>query len=173
VIEKLKICMIGATGVGKTSLVARFMNSIFRERYATTIGVMIAVKEVQRADERSKLILWDLSGEDEFQSVQSSYLRGAAGFLVVADGTRRATFDTALALETKARATTGDVPFVVAVNKSDLVASWEVDARMLETLKQRELNIIRTSAKTGVGVEEAFNQLVDAIYRRRGKSGWT
>jgi len=170
--EKFKICLIGATAVGKTSLVARLVSSIFQERYATTIGVKIETRRVERGGRAVNLVIWDLSGEDEFQSVQPSYLRGAAGYLIVIDGTRHATVDTAVLLEAKARATTGDAPFVVVLNKADLVASWDIDARTLESLERRRWSLVRTSAKTGEGVDEAFNKLVDAIFDRRGKP-WT
>src|SRR5690606_21959404 len=69
-VDKLKVCMIGATAVGKTSLVARFVNSVFSDRYATTIGVRIHTRRVRLDQRMVDLIIWDLSGEDEFQSVQ-------------------------------------------------------------------------------------------------------
>src|SRR5262245_4193205 len=96
--QKLKVCMIGGTAVGKTSLVMQFVSSIFHERYSTPIGVKIHARRVQRGSTTVDLILWDLSGEDEFQGVQPAYLRGASGYLLVADGTRRETLDTAIAL---------------------------------------------------------------------------
>ena len=170
--EKLKICMIGATAVGKTSLVSRYVSSIFHERYATTIGVKIESREVQYAGSTVKLILWDLSGEDEFQSVQLSYLRGAAGCVVVVDGTRRGTLDTAMSLEARARAITGEIPFVVALNKVDRTADWELSRRDLEALQQRHWVLVRTSARTGDGVEEAFRRLVAGIHERQGAT-WT
>jgi small GTP-binding protein len=170
--EKFKICLIGATAVGKTSLVLRFMSSIFQERYETTIGVKIQARDLQRGDHNVKLIVWDLSGEDEFQSVQPSYLRGAAGYLIVVDGTRRETIDTAITLEAAARATVGDAPFVVVLNKADLTVSWDIDKRTLDALHRRSWTLCRTSAKTGEGVEEAFELLVDAILAARGKP-WT
>src|SRR5262249_42909398 len=104
--EKLKICMVGATAVGKTRLVERFVSSIFHERYATTIGVKIQARTVRRGDRSFNMILWDLSGQDEFQSVRPEYLRGAAGYLVVIDGTRRETVDTAISLQAIAREAT-------------------------------------------------------------------
>lgn len=170
--EKLKICMVGATAVGKTSLVARFMSSIFHERYTTTIGVKIQTRRLQRGERWIDLVLWDLSGEDEFQSVQPFYLRGAAGYLLVIDGTRRETIDTALLLQARVQTATGPIPFVVVLNKADLVISWDIDAPTWEALEQRGFPIVRTSAKTGVGVEEVFNQLVDTILDGRGEP-WT
>ena len=83
-----KICMLGAFAVGKTSLVQRFVKSLFSDRYLTTVGVKIDKKIVTVGDTEVSLVLWDLAGEDEFQSVQTSYLRGASGYLLVIDGTR-------------------------------------------------------------------------------------
>jgi hypothetical protein len=170
--EKLKICIIGATNVGKTSLVTRFVSSIFSERYQTTIGVKIQARRMQRGDRVVDLILWDLSGEDEFQHVQLSYLRGAAGYLLVADGTRRETIDTAVTLQARTQEAIGDRPFVFVLNKTDLVVSWEVGAKDLQALEGRGWAVVRTSAKSGAGVEEAFNQLVDGVLARRGRP-WT
>jgi small GTP-binding protein len=161
--EKLKICMLGATGVGKTSLVARVVSSIFSERYRTTIGVQIQVRRIRRGAREVELVLWDLSGEDEFQHVRLSYLRGAAGYVLVIDGTRRTTVDTALELQAAAMRAIGPVPFVVVLNKSDLVAAWELEPSDLRQLEERGWHVLRTSAKTGAGVEEAFNALVDEI----------
>jgi small GTP-binding protein len=166
--EKLKICMVGATAVGKTSLVERFVSSIFRERYATTIGVRILSRRIQRVDRVYSAVLWDLSGQDEFQSVRPEYLRGAAGYLVVIDGTRRETVDTATSLQVVAREATRGAPFVVVINKVDLIASWDIDARLLASLEGRGWPVLRASAKTGEGVETAFDTLVDSIVDRRG-----
>jgi GTPase SAR1 family protein len=106
------------------------------------------------------LILWDIHGDDEFQKVRMSYLRGAAGYLFVADGTRRSTLDTALALQESAERTIGRVPFLLLINKADLASNWDMDDLVLARLGWR---IIRTSAKTGAEVEEAFTTLARAL----------
>lgn len=170
--DKLKICMIGATGVGKTSLVSRFVQSVFSERYATTIGVKILSKRVVRRGRTVDLVLWDLSGEDEFQNVQPAYLRGAAGYLLVVDGTRRETLDVAAGLQARARATLRGVPFVVVVNKADLVARWERIERDAAVLTEPGVPLVLASAKTGEGVEHAFGLLVDAVLEGRERA-WT
>jgi small GTP-binding protein len=166
VITKLKVCLIGATGVGKTSITGRFVHSIFSETYHTTIGVKIETQEVRRGDRVVQLVIWDLSGEDEFQSVQPSYVVGSAGFLLVVDGTRRATVDTGLILAGRVRDTVGNVPFVVLLNKADLVASWDVRTEDVTPLRERALAVVETSARTGAGIKEAFEQLVDGIFAR-------
>ena len=171
-VEKFKICMIGATAVGKTSLVARFVSSIFSERYATTIGVRIHARRVHLGERVVDLIIWDLSGEDEFQSVQPSYLRGASGYLVVIDGTRRETVDTAISLQERVGITVGDAPFIAALNKTDLAGSWDLDDEQFAALEGRGWSLLRTSAKTGEGVEEAFEQLTIKMLEHQAEA-WT
>jgi small GTP-binding protein len=166
-VRKAKVCLIGATAVGKSSLVARYMKSIFSEQYRTTIGVRIESRVVERATGPFELIVWDLSGEDEFQNVQASYLRGAWGYLLVVDGTRRETVDVAAALEARVRATIGPVPFVVILNKTDLVAQWELTSAEVDRMRDRGWLLVEASAKTGLGVERAFDLLVDAMLREQ------
>ena len=153
-----KICMLGGFAVGKTSLVSRFVSSIFSDAYLTTVGVKIHKKTVAASGNDVDLIIWDLYGEDEFQKMRSSYLRGAAGYLLVADVTRRATLDTAQALHALAEETIGTVPFTLVLNKSDLAEKWELDEAVLAPLRKR-WRIIQTSAKTGDRVENAFVDL--------------
>lgn len=158
-----KVCMLGSFAVGKTSLVARFVRSIYSEKYHTTVGVKIDKKQVQVDGQGVNLILWDLYGEDEFQKVHMSYLRGAAGYLLVIDGTRRETFDKALVLQQRAEEALGKIPFVVVLNKVDMKDSWEVDDRVVEELIQKGWHVIHGSAKTGLGVEEAFLTLAKEV----------
>ena len=90
-----KICMLGGFAVGKTSLVARYVTSMFSEKYLTTVGVKIDKKQVAVDGRDVTLMLWDIYGQDDFQDVQTSQLRGMSGYLLVVDGTRRATLETA------------------------------------------------------------------------------
>ena len=122
-----KICLYGTFAVGKTSLVARFVQSLFSEKYHTTVGVKIDKKLLKYGDQDVNLMLWDLHGEDDFQSVRMTYFRGAAGYLLVADGTRRATVERAIVLQKSAEAAVGKIPFVFALNKADLTEEWEVE----------------------------------------------
>lgn len=158
-----KICMLGSFAVGKTSLVSRFVRSIYSEKYHTTVGVKIDKKQVQVDDKQVNLILWDLYGEDEFQKVHMSYLRGAAGYLLVIDGTRRETLEKALVLHQRTEEAVGKIPFVVVLNKSDLKEEWEIDDRLIETLIEKGWPVFHSSAKTGLGVEDAFMLLAQEI----------
>lgn len=153
-----KVCMVGGFAVGKTSLVARFVKSIFSEKYLTTVGVKIDKKVVRVNDKEITLILWDLAGEDEFLQVRMSYLRGCAGYLLVADGTRLPTLEKAADLRSRIERELGRLPFVLAVNKLDLDKQWEVDDAAIRDFGAATW--VKTSAKTGEGVEEAFAMLV-------------
>lgn len=154
-----KICMLGTFAVGKTSLVRRFVESIYTDKYHTTVGVKIDKKLVQVGAQEVTLLLWDIQGEDSAHDLRKSYLRGAAGYLLVVDGTRRDTLYKALALQTQAQEALGTVPFLLLLNKSDLVEQWEIDEREVVALAQKNWQVINTSAKSGVGVEEAFSTL--------------
>ncbi len=161
-----KICMLGAYAVGKTSLVSRFVHSIFSDKYLTTVGVKIDRKPVKVGEQEVNLLLWDLYGDDDFQKVRKSHLKGAAGYLLVVDGTRPATLNIARSLQQMAEETLGPVPFVLALNKSDLSAEWQVDQDAILRVANQGWKMIRTSAKTGAGVEEAFMVLARALADR-------
>jgi len=155
-----KICLLGGFGVGKTSLVARFVHSIFSDKYLTTLGVKIEKKSVVIGEETVDLIIWDIHGEDDFQKMNLSYLRGASGYLLVVDGTRRGTLDTAMSLHHTAQKTLGKVPCMMAVNKADIEDRWDIEPAMLEQLG---LPVVKTSAKNGTEVEETFASLARAM----------
>jgi small GTP-binding protein len=158
-----KVCMLGSFSVGKTSLVRRFVESMFSDAYLTTVGVKIDKKVIRSGEQEVTLVLWDIYGEDEFQRLRMSYLRGASGFLFVADGTRRATLDKAIAIKEEALKALGPVQFVLALNKTDLVEQWQIEPEKENELISRGWNVIRTSAKTGEGVELAFSTLTQAM----------
>lgn len=158
-----KICMVGAFATGKTSLVAKFVYSIFSEKYQTTVGVKIDKKTVTVQDKELNLILWDLYGEDEFQKLRISYLRGSSGYLLVVDGTRKNTLQKALELQKRVEDNLGKVPFILVLNKWDLQDEWELDSENIEAVEQKGWTVIKTSAKTGLNVEEIFNTLATKI----------
>ena len=158
-----KVCMLGSFSVGKSSLVRRFVESMFDEQYHTTIGVKVDKKVVNAGGEDLTLIVWDIYGEDAFQKMQMSYLRGMSGYFMVADGTRRQTVDVALALEEKVAEAMGKIPFVFLLNKCDLIDQWEVDPEAETKISARGSAPLRTSAKTGENVEEAFTRLALAM----------
>lgn len=163
--ESRKVCMLGAFATGKTSLVSRYVKSIFSEKYQSTIGVKIDKKVVEIDGRPITLVLWDLAGEDDYVSVQLRYLRGSAGYLLVVDGTRPDTLETALLLRRRVVHEIGDLPYVLVLNKADLVEQWQLGEGSSDYLglRDRALATLRTSAKTGDAVERAFVTLARGV----------
>jgi small GTP-binding protein len=161
-----KVCMVGVFGTGKTSLVQRFVHSRFSERYLSTVGVKIDRKELEIDGTGLTLVLWDLAGRDKQEDITTSYLRGAHAILYVADGTRRETCDQLPDLRSLVREAAGDVPEVLALNKSDLADQWALGRKDEEALAGG-WELVRTSAKTGVGVEDVFQRLGRAALATR------
>ncbi len=157
-----KVCMVGVSGAGKTSLVRQFVHSKFSEKYHSTVGVKIDRKQVDIDGTEVNLLLWDLEGRDERQTLQASYLRGSAGLIYVVDGTRRETYEQVFELRDVATEAAGAVPSVVAVNKADLADQWRVGEDQLQALDEQGWHRFTTSAKTGEGVEDAFRWLAAA-----------
>jgi small GTP-binding protein len=153
---KKKICMLGAFAVGKTSLVNQFVRSLFSEKYHTTIGVKVDKKEMTVQGTDVALLLWDIHGKDDIQELPSAYLWGAAGYLLVADGTHRATLGVAESIQKVVTDTVGALPFMLLLNKSDLAEQWEIGSEDMGGLADRGWPVVKTSAKTGEGVESAF-----------------
>jgi len=162
VIQK-KICMLGGFAVGKTSLVQQFVKGIFSDKYFTTVGVKIDKKLVRVGEKEVNLVLWDLHGEDDFQQVRMSYLRGASGYFLVVDGTRRESLDCARALQVRIEEALGIVPCMLLLNKADIMDEWELDPGEAADFMEKDCTLLQTSAKTGQGVEEAFLILTEKV----------
>jgi len=158
-----KVCMLGDFGVGKTSLVARFVRSTFSEKYLTTIGVKVDTKEIALTGRAPcKLVIWDIAGRSHLDALNMTYLRGASALLLVADGTRERSLHAALDLLMQSRTLLPDAKAVLAINKLDLVERWEVAPASLIELR-RTLPVHETSARTGEGVESAFVELATRL----------
>jgi small GTP-binding protein len=158
-----KVCLLGGFGVGKTSLVKRYVQSIFSDTYLTTVGVKIEKKMVNVGAAEVALILWDIAGEDDISGIRTSYLRGAAGYFLVVDVTRGETLEVSKSIQARVTAEIGSVPFLFLFNKSDLKEQWDIPEQSVDDLQDAGHVVLRTSAKTGEGVEEAFQTLAQRM----------
>jgi hypothetical protein len=162
-----KVCMIGSFAVGKTSLVRRYVEGIFSDRYLTTVGVRIDRKRLAVGGHGMHLVLWDLAGDDELTRPRPSHLRGASGYILVADGSRRATAERAVEIQERATSISGPVPGVVALNKADLQPEWEIGPAQIQKLGENGWPCIVTSAKSGDGVDALFQSLAEKMLREK------
>lgn len=160
-----KVCMVGVYGTGKTSLVQRYVHSLFSAKYHSTVGVKIDRKQVQLGDTTVSLLLWDVEGRTADQEIPASYLRGAHAVFYVADGTRRETFEQLFDLREHAKSAAGDVPSIVAVNKADLKEQWVFTPADSAKLISGGFHVLNTSAKSGEGVEDAFLWIATATLK--------
>lgn len=155
-----KICLLGATGVGKTSLVRQFVSGIFDDKYLTSLGVKVDKKVVQLEQASVQFLLWDIEGVDQYAAFNPRYLRGASGVIIVVDKTRKQSFVEGYEIFNSVKSLI-DCPIVLAVNKSDLQESFSLS----DSVEQQQLFQLcfQTSAKTGEQVEEMFSGLAKLL----------
>ncbi|WP_346881350.1 Rab family GTPase [uncultured Algibacter sp.] len=156
-----KIVLLGHFGVGKSSLIRRFVENTFSEDYKVTIGVHISKKTIDTPDKKTiSLIIWDLEGHDDVEKNRASYLMGTHGFIYVFDASRPVTFenleDQLLILKTKYP----NIPVKVVANKTDLVKKTEIN-QYNDIFKP--LVDFYTSAKTGSKVDLLFSKLANEL----------
>jgi small GTP-binding protein len=169
---KAKVCLVGDVAVGKTSLIRRFVQEEFDDRYIATVGTKVTKKTVN-VDWRGTpatldMMVWDIMGEKGFRALlRDAYFEGSHGVIAVCDLTRKDTFYDLNNWVQMIRKQVGNVPVVFLGNKMDLkerrVVSEEELARM-GTIHNAATFL--ASAKSGAGVNEAFKALADAIGHR-------
>lgn len=153
-----KICILGASGVGKSSLIYRFLSGKFSEAYLANAGAKID-KVVQTVDrDKVQLMLWDIHGDAQTSSGFLNYLKGASAFIYVVDGTRLETLMSAMEVRQQAEKQLGNaIPGIMLFNKSDLAKDWEISSSMISDVESDGIFAILTSCKEGTGVNTAFN----------------
>jgi GTPase SAR1 family protein len=179
-----KVCIFGAHGVGKRSLTSRFRDNTEEERYRAAIGVQISKKAVAVGDQNVTMAIWDVADLDKFDAMLMNYSRGMSGYLLVADGTRPSTLERAREIYEQlcsfeeppqsvedtshgephvnkpyVRFPYRGVPFILLLNKSDLIGQWRIEKSNLEMLANKGWPVQVVSAKENEGVEEAFLSL--------------
>ncbi len=166
---KAKVCLVGDIAVGKTSLIKRFVLDAFDDRYIATIGTKVT-KKTATVTWRGKpammdLVIWDIMGEKGFrQLLKESYFEGTHGVLAVCDLTRRDTLSDLYGWIDLVEANCADVPFVFLGNKADLKSKVVLQEDELAAIAEpRNAPWLLTSAKTGFGVERAFQGLAQRV----------
>jgi small GTP-binding protein len=164
--EARKICVLGDFATGKTSLVARFVHDSFLTTYHTTVGVKVDARDLVLADGRARrLAIWDVAGTGTPTELFLRYLRGASGYLLVADATRAETLERALEIRAAVESLLPAIPSVNLVNKVDLAERQELDEVRVARLAGAGEGWLRGSARTGENVERAFARLLERMER--------
>lgn len=151
-----KVVLLGHFGVGKSSLLRRFVENTFSDNYVVTIGVHIMKKEVVVNNENITLIIWDVEGTDDFTKYRPSYLMGTSSFVYVFDASRKVTYSDLKYNLDHLKEKYPHVPVHIIGNKVDLV-----DAELLKSnLEEQNVKAdYLSSAKTGENVEQLFTDV--------------
>jgi len=151
-----KIVLLGHFGVGKTSLLHRFIDATFSEDYLVTVGVHVKKKEVVIDNEPLTLIIWDIEGNTSVDKARNSYLIGTQGFIYVFDITRPETYENIDQEITYLSENFVDIPVCTVGNKADLFTNEFSESFFKDDAFE---GCFFTSAKTGDHVEEMFREI--------------
>ncbi len=162
-----KIVMVGDFGVGKTSLVKRFVDNSFSEDYLSSIGVSMSKKSLRTDDGiESTMMLWDIEGKTEYKPIFKQYLMGAKAFIIVADLTRQETIESIKEHIKTCHEIVKDAPICIALNKCDLQQSSLTTQEELSELSSSIVGIYKTSAKNNETVDEIFHIINQTIINK-------
>jgi Ras-related protein Rab-7A len=170
--SQLKIIVLGDSGVGKTSLLNRFVTSEFSQTYKATIGADFMRKEIVIDDKHISLQLWDTAGQERFQSLGSAFYRGADACILVYDITMMKTFDSITSWKQEFLNQCGPsdpntFPFMVVGNKCDLENDRTVSiAKSNQWAREQDLPLIEASAKDNIHIEDIFMEIVKKAMKR-------
>ncbi len=163
-----KLVFLGDSGVGKTSLVDRFVYDSLATDMGRTIGAVLHVKRVEYKDTIHKLVIWDLGGQKSFAELREQFCSNASGAFFVFDRTRPETLESIEEWLQALKTAAGDVPVVVVENKIDLDSAID-ENKVHEIVAKHVLRFVQTSATENIQVEQAFTELVKVIDERISK----
>ena len=170
-----KICIIGDGGVGKTSLVKKFTKGTFEKDYVRTIGAQFSRYDKEINGDIINLIFWDIEGQDDFNFLHPLFYKESRASIIVcsleANNLGKDSFTHIKNWYIELKKYCGDIPVVLFANKVDLVKENNIDSIKIQELvkKYNFLGYYITSAKTGQGVIEAFNEIIERLYYKYKK----
>ena len=172
---KLKVCLVGERGVGKTSLVRRYVLDMFSDKYVQTLGTKVSKKEVDlfipQADLRVHALIqvWDIMGHLGFRELlRAAYFHGCQGILAVCDMTRPETLEALNEWMEGINSSVGEVPMIVLANKKDVTEHVRLEEDdILAMCEVHAAPYLLTSARTGENVETAFSKMAEMAVRSR------
>jgi Ras-related protein Rab-1A len=167
-----KIVLIGDTCVGKSCILVRFSDDIFNDNYVTTIGVDFRFKTMIVKEKVAKIQIWDTAGEERYRSITTAYYRGAAAILICCDCTNIESFNNVNNwVEEIGKYTDKDtVDKIILMNKCDLEKERKVERSEIEKFeKESGLKVLEVSAKTGEGIDKAFEYVISNLIDKNEK----
>ena len=166
-----KIVLIGDTCVGKSCILVRFSDDVFVENYVTTIGVDFRFKTMIVKNKIAKIQIWDTAGQERYRSITTAYYRGAAAIIICCDSTNKESFyNINNWIEEISKYTDKDVDKLILMNKCDLVEERQIDKNEISKFeKENGIKIMEVSAKTGNGIDKAFEYIIEQLINKNEK----
>jgi len=168
-----KIVLIGDTCVGKSCILVRFSDDIFNDSYVTTIGVDFRFKTMVVNNKVAKIQIWDTAGQERYRSITTAYYRGAAAIIICCDCTNKESFNNINNwIEEIGKYTDKDsVDKIVLMNKCDLVEERCIDKNEINKFeKESGIKVLEVSAKTGEGIDKAFEYVIAKLIDKNEKN---
>jgi Ras-related protein Rab-8A len=165
---KFKIIVLGDPGVGKTSLILRYTNNAFRRSYIPTLGVHVSDKIFKINDVVVQLVIWDLAGQQKFDTMRHQFYMGSDAFILVFDLTDLKSFENIsnwfLDIQNQVKEQENLIGCIIG-NKSDLEEQVKIKFENAKELSSYlNLNFFETSALSGSNVDNVFTQLAQSLY---------
>ncbi|CAK62890.1 unnamed protein product (macronuclear) [Paramecium tetraurelia] len=163
-----KIIIVGDTNVGKSCLLLQFTDLRFKNTHDTTIGIGFGSREIRVMDQNVNLHIWDTAGQESFRSLTRSFYRGAIGGILVFDVTSRQSFQGLVQWYEKIQSYACDeIELIIVGNKTDLEEQRQVSQKEgMQFAKQYNFEYFETSAKTGLNVNQVFENLSCKILQK-------
>lgn len=167
---RFKIVVVGDGAVGKTSLIKKFTKGTFEKDYVKTIGAQLSKYNKEINGDMIRLIFWDIAGQDDFNFLHHLFYKEAKAAIIVfsleENDLGKNSFIHIKNWYNQLNKYCGNIPVVLLVNKVDLVEKDNIDTIRIQELvhKYYFLRYFITSAKTGEGVIEAFNAIIEKLY---------
>ena len=165
---KLKVVIVGDSGVGKSNLIKRFTTNEFNENSKATVGVEFLSKSYKINDKIFKIEMWDTAGQERYKSITAAYYKGAKGAFIVYDMTRKNTFDSVNRWVSDITAAADKrITLILIGNKSDLEDQRQVTKEQgEEKAKELGLAFLETSACSGENLDKAFQMMINEVYKK-------
>ena len=167
---KLKILIIGDSNVGKTSMLLNYTDNYFPESHLATIGVEYKVKKITTNKYNITLQIWDTAGQERFRSITKSFFRNTNGILFVYDITSRKSFQSVKDWIKDSEMHDSGFEKVLCGNKVDLEQQRQVKIDELKEFgMKKKIDVIETSAKSNINIDESFKKLIDLILSNKSE----
>ena len=167
---KFKVTVVGDGAVGKSSLIQKFTNGIFNKDYKKTIGAQFSAFDKKIEGDKIKLLFWDIAGQDDFNFLRPTFFKNSVAAIIVytleENELGEESFKHIQNWDNDIKKYCGDIPVVIFGNKVDLIDEEQLDSSVIEKVIEEKnyLGYFITSAKTGHGVIDAFNAIIEELY---------